>query len=286
MPYLGIQGLMPRDLTEVTDATMARIRREGFTGAACRWYEPSSVTKDDVVRLREVMAAGGVTPCQAVAQHPDLISPDPRQRATGIAEMQHMCRVTRWLGAGNLYLRPGSVNPNGSWYPHPDNAKPETFQVLVESVRRVCDAAEQEGVLLAVEGHALSILDTPERIRDLIEAVGSETLRFNADPVNFVGSLADAYDTTAMIDRLFDVLGEYTICGHAKDFVVQDRLVLHIEEASIGEGLLDQAAYLRRFEEACPDGYVQIEHLPEERIPQARASLYNTGVEAGIRWRE
>ena len=240
-----------------------------------------------MVRLREVMAAGGVEPCQAVSRStPTSYRPDPRQRAIGIAEMQHMCRVTRWLGAGNLYLRPGSVNPNGSWYPHPDNARPETFQVLVDSVRQVCAAAEQEGVLLAVEGHGLSILDTPERIRDLIEAVGSETLRFNADPVNFVGSLADAYDTTAMIDWLFDVLGEYTICGHAKDFVVQDQLVLHIEEAVIGEGLLDQAAYLRRFEEACPDGYVQIEHLPEERIPQACASLYNTGVEAGIRWRE
>ena len=286
MPYLGIQGLMPRDLSEVTDATMARIRARGVLRRGMPLVRAASATKGDVVRLREIMAAGGVVPCQAVAQHPDLIAPDPRERATGIAEMQHMCRVTRWLGAGNLYLRPGSVNPNGSWYPHPDNAKPETFQVLVDSVRQVCDAAEQEGVLLAVEGHALSILDTPERIRDLIDAVGSETLRFNADPVNFVGSLADAYDTTAMIDRLFDVLGEYTICGHAKDFVVQDRLVLHIEEAVIGEGLLDQATYLKRFEEACPDGYVQIEHLPEERIPQARASFYNTGVEAGIRWRE
>ena len=87
MPYLGIQGLMPRDLSEVSDATMARIRAEGFTGAACRWYDPSSATRDDVVRLREVMAAGGVEPCQAVAQHPDLISPDPRQRSVGIAEM-------------------------------------------------------------------------------------------------------------------------------------------------------------------------------------------------------
>ena len=277
---------MPRDLRDVTDATTARIREIGFTGAACRYYEPLAATRADVTRLRRVMAAGGVEPCQAVAQHPDLVSPDPRQRALGIEAMRHMCRVTRWLGAGNLYLRPGSVNPNGSWYPHPDNSRPETFATLVDSVKKVCAAAENEGVMLAVEGHVLSILDTPERIKDLIDAVGSPALGFNADPVNFVGSLADAYDTTAMVNRLFDALGEYTICGHAKDFVVQDRLVLHIEEAVIGEGLLDQAAYLRQFEEACPGGYVQIEHLPEEKIPQARRSLYNTGVQAGIRWRE
>ncbi len=286
MAFLGVQGLMPRDLREVSDATISRIRELGFAGAACRYHDPLSATRADATRLREMMRAGGVAPCQAVARHPDLVSPDPRRRALGIESMQYMCKVTRWLGAGNLYVRPGSLNPEGSWYPHPDNFRPETFDALVDSLKQVCIAAESEGVMLAVEGHALSILNTPERIRDLIAAVGSDTLRFNADPVNFVGSLADAYDTTAMINRLFDALGEYTICGHAKDFVVQDRLVLHIEEAVIGEGLLDQAAYLRRFEEACPDGYVQIEHLPEERIPQARRSLYNTGVEAGITWRE
>ena len=201
MPYLGIQGLMPRDLSQVSDATTARIRREGFSGAACRWYEPSTATRDDVARLREVMAAGGVEPCQAVAQHPDLISPDPRQRAAGVAEMRHMCRVTRWLGAGNLYLRPGSVNPRGSWYPHPDNAKPETFQVLVDSVRQVCDAAEQEGVLLAVEGHALSILDTPERIRDLIDAVetGREPLS-SIRAVRFVNELVQGVYSSHLSD--------------------------------------------------------------------------------------
>ncbi|MCI0440568.1 MAG: hypothetical protein L0177_15755, partial [Chloroflexi bacterium] len=79
--------------------------------------------------------------------------------------------------------------------------------------------------------------------------------------------------------------GPYTICGHAKDFFVQDRLVLHIEETAIGEGILDQATYLRLFESYCPNGYVQIEHLPAEKIPQARAAFYKMGLDAGIKWK-
>lgn len=283
--YLGVQGLMPRDLRTVTEATMAKVRAHGFTGVACRFFEPLEAKEDEVKRLRRVMDAGGVDPCQAVAQHPDLVHPDKAARAEGIRAMQHMCRVTRWLGAGNLYVRPGSINPRGSWYPHPDNFKKETFQTLVSSLKQVCAAAETEGVMLAVEGHVLSMLDTPERIKELIEAVGSDTLRFNADPVNFVGSLRDAYDTTSLVNHLFDVLGPYTICGHAKDFYVQDRLVIHLEETVIGEGLLDQATYLRRFEQHCPDGYVQIEHLPEDKISQARAAFYKIGLEAGITWK-
>lgn len=283
--YLGIQGLMPRDLRQVTEDTMADVRAHGFTGVACRFYEPLDVTEAEVKRLRAIMEAGGVDPCQAVAHHPDLVAPDKARRTEGIRAMQHMCKVTRWLGAGNLYVRPGSLNPKGSWYPHPDNHKPQTFQVLVDSMKQVCAAAEDEGILLAVEGHTLSILNTPRRVKQLIEAVGSEALRFNMDPVNFIGSLQEAYDSTSVVNNLFDVLGPYTICGHAKDFCVEDRLVLHIEETVIGQGLLDHATVLRRFEECCPDGYMQIEHLPTEKIPQAREALYRIGVEAGIRWR-
>ena len=87
------------------------------------------------------------------------------------------------------------------------------------------EAAESEGTTLAIEDHTLSILDTPERIAELIEVVGSGTLRFNMDPVNFVGSVPQALSTTELIDYLFDVLGRYTICGHAKDLFLQDRLI-------------------------------------------------------------
>lgn len=285
MVYLGVQGLMPRDLQNVTPLTMKRIRDLGFSGVACRYFDPLGAIEKDVRRLSDIMATAGINPCQAVAQHHDLIATDTPKRLLGIKAMQHMCLVTRWLGAGNLYLRPGSVNPNGSWYPHPDNFNTETFDVLIESVRQVCMAAEQEGIMLAVEGHCLSILNTPERIRDLIQGVGSKSLKFNADPVNFVGSLGDAYDTTSMINKLFDVLGEYTICGHAKDFVIEERLVLHIEETVIGQGLLDQSTFLKRFEEHCPDGYIQIEHLPDDKIPQAREAFYQDGLKAGIVWK-
>ena len=276
---------MPDDLGDVTEVTIARIREHGFTGVATRFFEPLTATKETVTRLRDIMEAGGVNPCQAVAAHPDLLASSPAIRSGGVQAMQHMCRVTQWLGAGNLYVRPGSRNPAGSWYPHPDNFSEEAFSTLVDSLIQVCASAEEYGVMLAVEGHTLSILDTPEGIRDVIETVGSPTLRFNADPVNFVSRVREAYDTTATIDRMFDVLGPYTICGHAKDFYVQDRLVLHLEEAAIGEGLLDQSTFLRRFEEYCPDGYVQIEHLPDDKIPAAREALFTTGIEAGISWK-
>ena len=57
--YLGVQGLMPNDLGDVTEATMTRIREHGFTGAATRFFDPLSATRQTVTRLRQVMNAGG-----------------------------------------------------------------------------------------------------------------------------------------------------------------------------------------------------------------------------------
>ena len=114
MVYLGVQGLMPRDLQNVTPLTMKRIRDLGFSGVACRYFDPLGTIEKDVRKLSDIMATAGINPCQAVAQHYDLIATDTPKRLLGIKAMQHMCLVTRWLGAGNLYLRPGSVNPNGA----------------------------------------------------------------------------------------------------------------------------------------------------------------------------
>ncbi|MBA27143.1 MAG: hypothetical protein CL749_08545 [Chloroflexi bacterium] len=282
--YLGVQGLMPTDLNEVDEKTTTNIRKHGFSGVACRYFDPINVTKNEVTRLRSVLSDGGIVPCQVVAQHPDLINPSSSERRKGIEAMQKMCEVTSWLKAGNLYVRPGSLNPDGSWFAHPDNHRDETFETLVASLTEVCKAAEQENVMLAVEGHTLSTLDTAERILDLIDTVGSEKLRFNMDPVNFISSLKDAYSTTSLQEHIYEVLGPYIICGHAKDFFIQNRLVLHLEETVIGEGILDQRIFLEGFETHCPEGYVQIEHLPEHQIPIARKNLYEIGIEAGVNW--
>ena len=72
--------------------------------------------------------------------------------------------------------------------------------------------------MLAVEGHTLSILDSPEVILDLISRVDSPKLGFNMDPVNFIGSVRDAYSNTVVQDKLYEVLGNRIVCGHAKDF--------------------------------------------------------------------
>ena len=146
----------------------------------------------------------------------------------GSRSIQALTRIGACVGAYCVYIRPGGLNPHGDWYAHPDNKAPATFERLVDSVRKACRTAETEGALLAIEGHVLSPLYSVERVCDLFEAVASPALRFNADPVNFLGTLEDVFDNSARL-KLFDQLGNIPWL-RTQGRNDQDRLVLHIDE--------------------------------------------------------
>ena len=91
------------------------------------------------------------------------------------------------------------------------------------------------------------------------------------DPFNFVADFQTAYNTTALVNHLFDVLSPYIAAAHVKDVYVEDRHVVHISETIPGDGIFDLDTFFRRFEALLPDGFALIEHLAEAQIPQAMA---------------
>lgn len=272
---LGVAGL----LRDRSPEAVARVRGLGFRVAS--WHLPDLETARDLHSLagvRETLAEAGLELCQLLPpDYPSLVHPDPAARAAGVAALAATLHAAAALGAGNTYVRPGSLNPAGPWTPHPANRLPEARARLIESLRTLVPHAEAAGVPLALEAHVVSPVYSAAVAEEVLEAVDSPWLGFNADPVNLVGSLEDAYDTTSLIDALFDRLGPRILTAHAKDLRVEDRLVLHLEECVPGEGLLDQRTFLRRFAACRPDGAVLIEHLPVEQIPAAREALLATG---------
>jgi sugar phosphate isomerase/epimerase len=281
----GVVGLMPPAVRQISAATAARLRALGFNGVTVIVPKPLEARRDEYERAGAILRDGGVTVAQANPRYEMLVQPDNDLRALGIQELRAACRCAAWLQAATVYVRPGSLNPAGPWTPSPGNTSLRTLLRLVDALRQVVPAAEEVGIPLALEGGSTSPLDTPERVRDVIEAVDSPALRFNADPVNFVGSLDELYDTTTLIDRLFDCCGRYTVCGHAKDITFDNALPVRLRECPLGTGLLDHAAYLRRFEQSCPDGFLLIEHLPDEQIPAAKGALDRFVEQAGLTWR-
>lgn len=281
----GVVGLMPPHPRETTSETAARLRANGFSGVTVVVPDPLEARQEEYQRAGQILRDGGIAVAQANPRYEMLVSPDEDRRALGIRGLQAACRCAEWLGAATVYVRPGSLNPAGAWTPHPENTSLRTLLRLVDSLREAAKAAEDVGIPFALEGASVSPLDTPERVRDVIEAVGSPSLGFNADPVNFVRSLDELYNTTSLVHRIFDLLGDRTVCAHAKDLTYENALPIRLRECLLGEGFCDQVAFLQRFEQACPAGFVLIEHLPDERIPAAKQNLDRFVKEAGLEWR-
>jgi len=281
----GVAGLFPLDLSLVDEGVARRIRQAGFTGVSVVLRDPEACSQENMTRVRDVLANEGVTVAHANPLYERLVDPDESKRLDGVRVLRYACRCARWLGSGITHVRPGSLNPDGHWKPYPGNTSPETIARLVHSLRETVSAAEDEGVVLALEGGVVSPVDTMERTREIIKAVGSPAMRFNMDAANFVGSLADAYDSTSFLNRIFDTLGEYTVCGHIKDVRVDDGMPLHLTECAPGDGVMDLETYLLRFEEVCPDGFVLIEHLPDAEVPRAKQAVDAVAARTGLAWK-
>lgn len=281
---LGVAGL----LGDGSAQAVRRVRDLGFTAAS--WHLPDLTTAGDVRRLRqtrEVLEGENLALVQLLPpDYPSLVHPDPQRRQEGVAALKQVIEAAVVLGAGSVYVRPGSLNPKGPWTPHANHHNAETRDRLVESLRVLAPFSEAAGVPLALEAHVVSPLYSVDVVREVLDRVDSPWLRFNADPVNLIGSLDQAYDTTTVIDQLFDHLGKVVIAAHAKDITVGERLVLHLDECVPGQGLLDQVTFLRRFAQCCPEGAVLIEHLPIERVPEARRAMLEFAAHAGLLFEE
>ena len=281
---LGAAGRVPGDWRGITEDELRAASAEGFTVLNLIATDPEA-RQDDVDRLKRMFSQAGLQPGQTNGRYGGaLVSPDEAEREAGIEFLKRMCGLTSRLGAPNTYLRPGSLNPKGAWLPHPENRSPRVFDRLVDSAKRACRTAEDEGVSIAVEGGVVSPLYSARRVRDFIDAVGSPALGFNQDPVNFVASLDDAYDMKRFLGEFFDLLGDVTIGAHVKDIRIVDQLLVHFEEEDIGSGLMDHELFLREMQRVCPDGHVLIEHIPPEKFAEANRQLMAFSDRAGIVW--
>lgn len=253
--------------------TALRIIENGYRSTALYVDSPLDVDWAEVRRVGRLCETIGLEVAQANGRYNDLVHPQESERTEGIRSVKALVQIGKAWNAQTVYVRPGSLNPRGSWWPHPENRSQEVFNRLIDSLTSVCKTAEAEAMTLAIEGHVLSPLYSAQRVRDLLDAVGSPALKFNMDPVNFIGTVPDVYNTAAVINELFDLLGDDTVALHAKDCTITDALVVHIDEVIPGTGTLDYDLLLTRFEECCPNGYVLIEHLTQDNVSAAQQAI-------------
>ena len=282
---LGIVGMLPGNFRTFTKEQMEAIRRLEFTGFGFHFSSDDvfDVTTEDCEKYNQFMAGEGLDLVQFALTYSEcLFDPNPTVRGSVIRRINRGVEIARQINAHSCLIRPGSLNPDGAWTSHRDNHLPESMERLIETLTPIAQKADAEGVTIIVETHAVSIMDSPETCKAVVDAVGLDRLRIVMDFVNHFQTLQQVYNSTDRLNHIFDVMGPIAPVAHVKDIKVENGLVLHINEEMPGEGELDLVQALRRFDGLYPDGYGLIEHLPMEKIPLANANVRRIAAENGI----
>ncbi len=279
----GVLGVIWSDWSDVTVGSVAFARDLGFAGIGAHLTVPASAISEDVAaNVRACIDANGMEFIQLWGPYPTIISGDEAVRRAGIEGARAIVRLAARLGVAEAGVRPTSHNPRGDWWPHKENHSQASEDRLVRSISEILETAVAEGVVIVLEVHAASTLDSVERVKRVIDRTDPRHVRVNIDTVNFVRDLPTAFDTTPMIDEFFDVLGPHCSTVQVKDFYLEERFVVHISETIPGTGEMDIDTVLRRTAELGTEMYAVIEHLPLGQIALAKRNLAERAQALGI----
>lgn len=126
-----------------------------------------------------------------------------------------------------------------------DELKPLLFERMGALVRY----GAERGVVIAAEPHVSNMLDTPERVLELVHTINSPFLKLNFDISHFN---VQGYS----IRESVSALAPHTVHTHVKD---ERGVVPHYEFLIPGEGEFDYVTYLHAMREHGYDDYITAE---------------------------
>src|SRR5690606_34839022 len=136
------------NMDDVTPEMCRRVRSLGFSGIFTRFRrnDPHTTTKAQAQRLKDLLADEGLRLYQSTGYWQNMVTPDENERAESVSTIRAALRLAGWMGARGIDTGPGSMNPAGPWFPHPDNWTPIAKRQLVKTLNECKSAAEDAGV--------------------------------------------------------------------------------------------------------------------------------------------
>jgi sugar phosphate isomerase/epimerase len=279
-------GLSPAELfgLEFFDVeNLQRIKKLGFSGVGPGIPGFEKCSRDECEKVKQQCKKAGMDLVQLGQYMTNFVSPEAAVRKASIEQTRVSLERASWMGCMSVIVGSGSLNKN-MWFDHKDNHTWRSFNYLVQSLKECAKAAEGVGIDLGVEPHTFTALDSPERVRDVIDAVGLPCLKINIDPVNWI-TYATYWDNGPYLHHMFDLLSDVIMSGHADDVRQEDGLIIHMNETYAGDGNLNFGVYLTRMAQLDPDLYLIIEHTKADLVPKARDYILAEAAKVGVSFR-
>ena len=189
------------------------------------------------------------------------ISANGQERKGALEKCIKGLQLADEIGASCCVNVSGSRNKEHWAGPHMDNLTDETFDMVVESTRKIIDAVKPTRTWFTLEAMPWAFPYSADSYLRLLKAIDRARFAVHLDPVNMVVSPEVYFRNGDMIRECFKKLGVYIKSCHAKDIIIREDInTPHLDELRPGLGKLDYNVFLTQLS-GLQDVPLMMEHL-------------------------
>ncbi|GLQ53689.1 sugar phosphate isomerase/epimerase family protein [Devosia nitrariae] len=251
----------------------------GYRAAYC---PPCEIGDTDRQRAIELAFADVDVVLAEVGIWRNLVTPEEAVRRRNLDYACEKLALADTIGVRCAVSYIGSFEAGTDYAPHPQNLSQDAFDAAVETARVIIDTVKPRRARFALEMMQYALPDSVDVYLELIEAIDRPAFAAHLDPVNLVMTPRTYFDTGTLIRECFAKLGPHIVSCHAKDILLYDRAALHLDEVTIGDGVLDYRTYLTELEKLPGDVPLMLEHLEADQYVLARDRLSTIAASIGV----
>ncbi|MGL4594838.1 MAG: sugar phosphate isomerase/epimerase family protein [Thermoguttaceae bacterium] len=213
----------------------------------------------------------------------NLLDSDSEKREKNLQFVTEGLALAEELDAKCCVDIPGSFSDETWFGPSPKNVSQEFFDLTVENARSIIDAVKPKRAKFALEMMGWALPNSADSYLNLIKAIDRPAFGVHIDVCNLINSPEKFWNTSLLINEVFDKLGPYILSAHAKDLKWIPEMSIHFKECVIGDGKIDFVTYLQRLAKLPQDVPLMIEHMANaEEYERCKMKLFEIGHESGV----
>lgn len=221
--------------------------------------------------FRDVFWKNGIS-ISVLGCYINLAHPDDSELNKLLVYFKEHIRFARDFGCSIVGTETGALNKEYIYTP--ENNTEEAFQRTLSSIKILVEEAERFGVIVGIEPVTKHVINTPERMRRVLDNVMSNNLQVILDPVNLLDE-NNYKRQDEIIKKVFELFEDRIVIIHAKDFVIEDNKA---KVVPIGTGLLNYPLVISLIKERNPYIEVLLENSTAQDIDNSIVylnKLYN-----------
>ena len=162
-------------------------------------------------------------------------------------------------------LKPIAVGTETGIYKEGMTASEEAYQRVFETMKEIVCEAEKYGVNIGIEGVHCFVINTPQKMKRLIDDLDSDKVKVIFDPVNYL-NINNYRNQNEMINDIFSLMYDKICVLHAKDFVIENGEFKMVKPI---EGMLNYKLIFEKMKEYNLDIPIICEEINEDEASVA-----------------